>query len=242
MSAPLDPYTAGALNAGWITREDASLKVLLSGILVSTATAQKNIDASTNDRNVTLNDGLPTSQPTRRRVPVHFRFPDGEAAKQVYPMITIDYLTTRFDAERAHMGTWIYGNTNVEGYHPAGAPAGLSKNNLPVPMTITYQITTHTRSNQHDREINVELMTRRIPARYGGIDMVGDAQMGVPDDNSTRRLDLLSGPINGDTRDEQQKRLFRKIYTVGISSEMFQHEFKPLNTVGHVLIDVVSNS
>ena len=158
------PYVASALNQGWITREDASLKVLLSGITVPVATQQKSIDPNTSPLDVDIIDGPPTSTPTVRRVPVHFRFPEGEAAAQVYPMITIDYLTASFDAGRAHQGYWTYG-TSIENYRPAGAPAGLSTNTLPIPMTITYQITTHTRSNQHDRLVNVELMARRIPAR-----------------------------------------------------------------------------
>lgn len=228
-----------ALNAGWITREDASLKVLLSGITVGTATVQRDPALNPSGRDTDLNDGpVRSSRAGSKKVPVYFRFPQVEGREQTYPFITIDYLTSVFDGERAMQGYALYG-TDQNAYSPAGMPAGGGKNVLPIPMNLHYQVSTWSRSNQHDRVINTTLMTTRILPRYGAIDMVGDPEGGsTPDDLSTRRLDLLSGPINADSRDEQGKRVFRKIYTVSISSEMFEHDFTRLNSVRSVVLTV----
>lgn len=238
VQATLEEGIATALNAGWMTREDASLKVLLSGIKVPTNMAQRDPDPSHTERDRGATDGpVKTIGSGVKNVPVYFRFPQVESRAQVFPFITIDYLTTVFDGQRAMQGHWNYGQTQ-NAYTPAGLPAGGGKATLPIPMNLHYQVSTWTRSNEHDRLINTTLLTTRILPRYGGIDMVGDPAHGVPDDFSTRRLDLLSGPTNGDTRDKEGKRVFRKMYTISISSEMFEHDFARMNLARTLILTV----
>lgn len=240
INANVSSNTRTALNAGWITREDASLKSLLNGIYVPTSNPQRDPDPDADPNDVDNVGPVKTVGSNMRRVPVYFRMPENEARKNTYPYITIDYLTTVFDSSRAMQGYWTYGVPgSTDAYRPSGMPAGGGKTDLPIPMNIHYQVSTWCRSNQHDRIINVELMVNRIRARYGAIDMVGDPEgNSTPDDLSTRRLDVLSGPTNGDTFDAQSKRVFRKMYTVSISSEMFEKDFAALNAVRKVAITV----
>jgi hypothetical protein len=90
------------------------------------------------------------------------------------------------------------------------------RSSLPIPVYLDYQITTYARQPRHDRQIIYELTKpTRIPFRFGGLV--------IPEDRSIRRLDLI-GFAKRDTT-EQDKRLFRNVYTVRISSELFQKEF-----------------
>lgn len=226
----LEDDVATALNAGWITREDLSLKARLAGIKVPVANESRQADTDGDD------DG-PTSVTwgKLRAVPVFFRLPEDEQRRRVYPYITIDFLTATRDLEREHRGVADYGLT-ANAYSPPGMPAEGGRAELPVPYQLVYQVTQWSRYNRHDRQIMTELLTTRLEPRFGYLEMV--PVDGLPDDGSLRRMDLLSGPTNGDRRDPEGKRLFVKSYTVGISSELFHSDFQKLAAVGRVVLDV----
>ena len=223
---------ADALNAGWITREDAALKRKLQGIRVLASNEQRQADSGGDD------DGaLVTVDGKHRSVLVYFRLPEDEVRRKAYPYITIDFLAPIRDVEREHRGIGTYGTT-ANAYTPSGMPAGGGRGELPIPFTLQYQVTQWARYAHHDRAIMAQLMFDRLEPRFGFLDMVATAE--GPDDNSTRRLDLMSGPTNGDTRDAEGKRLFRKMYTVGVSSELFHSDLVKLAAVRRVNLAVVT--
>ena len=221
-----------ALNAGWITREDAALKRKLQGIKVLVANEQRQPDVDSNDDD----EALVTRDGKRRVVPVYFRLPEDEVRRKTYPYITIDFLAPIRDSSREHRGVGTYGTT-ANAYTPMGMPVGGGRGELPIPFTLQYQVTQWARYARHDRAIMTQLMFDRLEPRFGAIDMVATAE--APDDNTTRRLDLISGPTNGDTRDPQGKRLFRKMYTVGISSGLFHSDLVKLAAVSRVNLSVI---
>lgn len=218
--SPLPDVTT--LNQGWIVREDAALKAKLSGIRVPVY----------ND-----GDGSPTDK--LQNVPVFFRLPEDEARRKVYPYITIDLLAPVRDVEREHRGVVTFGAVDGpnEQYQPGGRPAGASRVEMPIPYSLQYQVTTYARFARHDRVINVELLAMRLEPRFGYLEMSAGNAAGVPDDNTTRRMDLLSGPTNNDTRDGEGKRLFRKSYTVAVASEMFHSDFVALTKARVVVLN-----
>jgi hypothetical protein len=222
------------LNTGFITREDAALKVKLLGIRVPVSLDQRALDpeGALPDED---SDGPFLPGTKWRTVPVFFRLPENEVRRQTYPYLTIDFLTATRDVEREHRGYASYGRT-ANAYTPMGMPVGGGRTELPIPMQLQYQITTFARYNQHDRAINTELLFNRLEPRFGFLEMV--ALTDAPDDNSIRRLDLLSGPANGDGRDAQGKRLFRKMYTVSVSSELFPSDLTALTGMGRVVLNV----
>jgi hypothetical protein len=228
----LDAEVETALNAGWITREDLALKRRLQGIRVPVANEQVTPD---NDADGPGDEVVTYGK--LRIVPVYFRLPENETRAKVYPYITIDFLTVVRDTEREHRGVADYGLT-ANAYTPPGMPSEGGRTELPVPYTIQYQITQWARYNRHDREIMTQLLTTRLEPRFGYLEMVGVD--GVPDDGSLRRMDLLSGPTNGDTRDGNGKRVFRKMYTVGVQTELFHEEFRALTAGGRVVLDIVT--
>lgn len=225
------------LNAGWITREDAALRARLQGIRVPVANEQRQVDPDGDDDapEVVVNSKL-------RAVPVYFRLPENEVRRRQYPYITIDLIGVVRDSEREHRGVTDYGIPNADGalnaYSPMGMPAEGGRVELPVPYVLQYQVTQWARWNRHDRMIMTELLTTRLEPRFGYLEMVDTAD--APDDGSLRRTDLMSGPTNGDTRDEEGKRVFKKMYTVGVTSELFHSDFVKLMQVLDVVIDVVS--
>jgi len=229
-SLELDADTHTALNAGWITREDAALKAKLKGIRVPVANEERQPDPDGDDDGpaVTVNGKT-------RSVPVYFRLPEDEARRKQYPYITIDFLGPVPDHEREHRGVVTFGSPDEENaYSPPGMPEGGGRTEFPIPYTLMYQVTQWARFNRHDRIIMNELLTVRLEPRFGYLEMVGTD---APDDLSIRRMDLISGPTNGDTRDAEGKRLFRKMYTVGVQSELFHSEFLRLAAVSQVVID-----
>ena len=225
----LDADVADALNADWITREDAALKKRLSGIRVPVANEQE-IDDNDHDgpRTKVVIDSK------TRVVPVYFRLSEDEVRAQTFPYITIDFLQPIRDVEREHRGVFDYGLANDD-YAPPGMPAGGGRAEMPVPFILQYQITTWARWNRHDRIINTTLMTSRLEPRFGYLEM--DGGMGTVDDGSVRRMDLLGGPTNNDGRDQHGKRVFRKVYTVGVSSELFHADFQQYMAASRLVLD-----
>lgn len=235
VSLELEADIASAMNAGWITREDAALKRRLQGVRVQAAVERRQADPG-GELDPDKDDGqLEVIDSKWRTVPVFFRLPENEVRRKTYPYIVIDFLAPVRLVEEEHRGVGTYGQT-ANAYRPAGMPAAGGRIELPIPFQLQYQVTTYARYAQHDRAINVQLMTSRLEPRFGYLEMGPTDE--APDDLSVRRLDLLSGPTNGDTRDSEGRRLFRKMYTVGVSSELFLSEFAGLAATREVNLDL----
>lgn len=182
------PDTGWPAWRGLVLEEDHALKTKLSGLTVTD-----------------IND--PSSRP--RRVDVWFRMPEQELRTKTFPHILIDFLDISVEHDREHQGVVRYYTEANTGNILQGGPVD---GYFPVPMRLTYQITTSTRSAQHDRQLlGALLMDDRLHPRYGFLETPS---------GTIRRLDILEGPRDSSTLADDGKRLFRKVWTVAVSSEI----------------------
>ena len=201
---------------GFLTAEDNALKArLVDGLTV------------TDDRD------------NARDVNVRFRFPEGEIEK-LYPFVTIDLVDIRHARDRQHSEvTYYYPSNNgaspnlndyasykTLAYFPSeydetdlwstvGASADYLASEQMIPVDLTYQISTWCRHQKHDRELTAGMLRYVFPLQ-------GRSFILIPEDGTRRRCDLLDWRP-ADIRDQEagyNKRVFRKIYTVSINSEL----------------------
>ena len=166
-----------------------------------------------------VHDQKADSQEVARQVGVWFGQPDQEIRSQSYPYVTIDMIGVDRDTSREHRGT-----TNVW-YLDPGTDSPTTQDfttNLPIPVQLTYQITTYSRHPRHDRAIMAQLMAEKLPIRFGYLSV----ETGILDEDENpqhtlRRLDVL-GVSKRDNASEQAKRLFVNAITVQVSSEVSQ--------------------
>ena len=207
-------------RTGFLLAEDQALKVKFSGIQL------------VDDRDAT------------RDVQVFFRYPEGETEKK-YPFITLELLTVNHAKNRQHSDNVVYA---FRGTAPAGQPSGhyttddagstftyypnetadittltgfAGAANSPFlstlehnPVDLIYQVTTFTRSAIHDRYLHAHMITKIAPFRRGFLR--------IPADGTDRHMDLLEWR-SADMLDEEagfKKRIFRKIYTISVTSEI----------------------
>ena len=193
----------------WLIAEDTAVKARFSGLTVS------------DDRNA------------GRPVQVFFRYPEGEVEK-AYPFITIEQIDIVHARARQHSEVTLYagyreGDESVPNrldYWPStstnasAAPgadafseAYLIANEF-IPVDMLYQVTTYCRSFKHDRELTSKILTTVVPFRWGAI--------GITQDDTMRWFDMLDW-TNADLLDPEsgyRKRVFRKIYTLQMTSEL----------------------
>lgn len=222
MTAP-----APVQNSGFLWREDAALKAHF-------------------DKQILLRD---SARPDGFLLPTYYSLPSGDARRRQFPYATIDRLFAARDPEgREHRGKWYMQRDLDSGYRPDGYDPAATQpvmSELPVPMLINYQFTAWSRNRQHLTAVE-NAMFRLAPPRFGALEMVADPQHGVADDNTVRRLELVSGPTFSEEPepgfDDPQKLVFRVLYTLAVSSELTQGEFRALAEVGEVVIDPASRT
>jgi hypothetical protein len=160
-------------------------------------------------------------EPGMTQVGVWFRYPEGE--RQVgYPFITIDLLTVEPDYE-LFTSTYIQNPTNL--YQPSFRPTlpevpwnrGWSIREY-LPMRLVYQVAVYSRSALHDRYLQSIFMTDVLPQRPFFITSVD----GV--DRRTDRIGFQSAD-RIETTESGTKRIFCKIYTVSMLTEIPQNSF-----------------
>jgi hypothetical protein len=146
-----------------------------------------------------------------RQVGVWFGQPDQEVRAQNYPYITIDMIDISRDPEREMRGkvapAYLEGRLS-EGFDPETQDFEID---LPIPVSLDYQITTYARHPRHDRALVGQLLAERLPIRSGILEL---------DDGTVRRLDVLDVAKRDLT--ENQKRTFINSFTVRVSSEVVQ--------------------
>lgn len=190
------------MKTGFLFAEDEAIKLKFSGLTV------------TDDRDA------------ERPVQVFFRYPEGET-ERLYPFITIELIDITHAKNRQHSDSFLYsghaGHPNNINYWPsttsASSPvpvAGVDKFRTTefTPIDILYQVSTFTRSAIHDRQLAAQMLTTVIPFRYSSI-IIGA-------DGTSRRLDLLDWST-ADLLDPEagyRKRIFRKVYTLQMTSEL----------------------
>ena len=208
-------------RSGFLLAEDQALKTKFSGIQL------------VDDRDST------------RDVSVFFRYPEGETEKK-FPFITLEMLDITHATVRQHSEQNIY--SYVSDSPPAGQPSGHYSTNGPasfaywpntttdvstltlesndagtkpfvtalehIPVDLLYQVTTFTRSALHDRALQSHILTKVAPFRRGYLDI------GI--DGTQRHMSLMDWR-SADMLDEEagfKKRIFRKVYTLSVTSEI----------------------
>lgn len=152
-----------------------------------------------------------------RPVDVWFRRPQKQFREARFPFITIDWVGEERDSSREHRGIVDPTLYPIDGYVADGLSSTEARAGFPIPINLIYQVSTHCRNPLHDRQLNRQLLSYdRLPWRFGWLD-VGD--------DTTRRLDLLS-VVPADYRDPDNKDVYRKVYTVLISSEVLE-DYQP---------------
>jgi len=195
------------VNPGFLLAEDAAVKTRLTGITV------------TDDRKAA------------RPVKVFFRYPEGETEKE-FPFITIENIGLSHARNLQHSEqTYYYNPSSAEetptslNYWPSeydrdwlqandGDGLGYLSAESFVPVYLMYQISTYARSALHDRQLTSTMLKKVTPFRRGSIF--------VSEDDTVRRFDML-GWTNADILDQEagyRKRIFRKVYTIQMTSEL----------------------
>ena len=213
-------------NPGFTLAEDAALKARLQTVYVS------------DDRNQT------------RPAKVFFRYPDGETEK-VYPFITIELININHARNRQHSEVDYYYTNDViipdsqsarhnryldyfpseydtDGLNEIAGTSGYIHIESFVPVDLTYQVTTYCRSQRHDRQMTAALLRYVFPLRRGFIE--------IPEDGTIRRCDLLNWR-QADLLDQEagyNKRIFRKVLTGQINSEIPQNDINQVTRVDTV--------
>lgn len=166
-----------------------------------------------------------------RAVDVWFGQPDPEIKPQRYPYMTIDLIDiieNRPQVQSAY-GPLDDGSADyMQGLPPYDQNYGLSGYGLS-PMLLVYQITSWARQPRHDRQILTSLVHSTFHPRFGQIPINADGTM--------RRV-IVSNFAKRDTTDENQKRLFRNIWTVQIPSEVF---YDPVDLTARVTSVIINN-
>lgn len=151
-------------------------------------------------------------QRSSRPVEVWFGQPDLELQKRTYPYISLELIDINEAPERVVNGLPMLTYT-PSGYAPLPAGQVRYVNMFPTPYDLDYQVTVWSRHPRHDRQILQQLMQGRLPIRFG--------QLALAETNRVVRLDMLGGPRVADTTDENGKRLFRKVFTLRVATELF---------------------
>ena len=197
------------MRTGFLLAEDEAIKLRFSNLFV------------TDDRN------------ERRPVKVFFRYPEGETERE-YPFITIELIDVLHASERQHSDVAIYADTSESDMfdnHPAffdywpsevdgisaSATSGSSQFLVAddfIPIDLLYQVSIYTRSALHDRQLTSGILSRVTPWRWNSIYIQADG--------TSRRFDMLDW-TNADLLDMEsgyRKRIFRKVLTLKMSSEI----------------------
>lgn len=197
------------LDPEWLLREDIALKAALQGVVVK--------DGNSNNR----------------RLGVWFGQPDPEVREQAYPYATIDLIDVTENTPQVH-SQW----GSVDNYPYLGAKAGnvydpalqgygdfTSSENL-LPMLLVYQVQTFARHPRHDRAILVQLNAGALHPRFAQV---------TCDDNTVRRVVVRNFAKRDTTTDN--KRLFRSVWTLAMTSELFAGSVALTQRVQQVIIN-----
>jgi len=178
---------------------------------------------------IVVYDQRATADDAPRQVGVFFGQPDQEIRNQAYPYITIDMIDMQRDMQREMRGL-----VSPDYLKPADLEAGKNfEVDIPIPVYIDYQITSYARQPRHDRAILADLTIKKLPMRFGALEIPTGLVDSLGNPITTmRRLDVMS-VVKRDTT-EQAKRLFINAITVRISSEVVQgvyRSYKPVSSV-----------
>jgi len=145
-----------------------------------------------------------------RPVGVWFSTPDIESRTQSYPYITIELIDMQQAKNRMHSGIFV--DNDLQGtIVPASGYSYFYES--PVTWNLVYQITTYARHPRHDRMITAYLLNKIFVSDRGYLAVPND----LGTETSYRHL-LLEEFVKRDTI-EDNRRLYRSVFTVTVSSE-----------------------
>lgn len=212
MTLPTKPPSSTDLHPGFLTAEDAAMKDKVSGLKLNQA------------------------QRGLMDVPVRFRYPEAERnpvgdntrkSGVTYPLITVDLISISYDMKRDHVNNvYIWQETN-ENYAFDGGMPGITE--YPLPVRLLYRVTTWTRSQQDDRALQGQMLSpKRLPLRHG--------YLYIPVDNTIRWMESM--PVTPSPMiDDQERRIFRHIYSNYVESEMLKTDIANYHRITSVILD-----
>jgi hypothetical protein len=184
---------------------------------------------------IVVHDQKADATSTPRQVGVFFGQPDQEIRSQVYPYITIDLIDINRDMEREMRGKTSAGYLVPEN---VTVNAGESfETDLPIPVSLDYQITAYSRNPVHDRTLMAQLLHSKLPFRFGYLEIVEKSVTSsgtTTNTNTLRRLDVMD--VSKRDMTESGKRLFMNAVTVRVSSEIPQDTYRKLTGVQQAVI------
>jgi hypothetical protein len=214
---PTPPPSYPAVNQ-FLLAEDDALKGLIEGIAVP-------------------------GDKVGRTVPVYFRFPETEK-QLIYPFITIDLIgiDPAYDLWTSvyvqHEGSDVFeeettGAYESNGLHePSVSPSVWTAPNPPdptkplrrlnyLPYRLYYQITTWSKYFAHDRVMTAKLIRDVIMPR--------PSWLRVPSDGTWKRMESLGwSAADMPTQEGNVKRIFRKVFTLSVQTEIPQDNIEHL--------------
>lgn len=218
-------------KTGFLLAEESALKEYLSGIQ------------------------LPSRQSVSRSVAVYFRWPSTERSIK-YPYMTLDLLsiTPAYDLWHSEVNVMRTPAEFVDQetgairkgmYYPSVSsdilPDGVDIEDYNgrmgryLPYRLMFQITTYTNSAIDDRVLQGKLLIDKLSPRSFFI--------GVDADSVWRRCELLEW-VGADTQEttENSNRIFRKMYTISMETEIPTTALIDLEAVERVHVDIYSNT
>ena len=174
-------------------------------------------------------------------VQVYYAMPEQERRVIEPPVVTITLMSIQPAYARMHSMNpidlpYVPGVGRIED--------GTLHTTFPIPLDITYSVQSYTRTALHDREVMIQVMhPGRLPYRHLGLPLP---------DGTIREMHMASGPTPTDFVDEQQRRVFRKTWTISVAEEVLVDQLPqliasvPVNVVhihlrGAVTLDVIND-
>lgn len=160
-------------------------------------------------------------------IQVYYRLPDAEEVTRTFPHIAIDLVEINFDPTRAHRAMLFRMNYDLEQATPQTGSI-LEAYDYPLPWSLHYQLAAYSRNPRHDRQLAM-MLYQMFPEQYGSLDMASF-------DGTVRRADLVD-VVRRDTVDQNQKRLYRNIFTVAVSSEFLLGDVVAIQQVTQAVLN-----
>ena len=188
---------------------------------------------------IVVHDQKSDATSTPRQVGVFFGQPDQEIRAQVYPYITIDLIDINRDMDRE-----MRGKTDASYLVPDNMTINSGEffeTDLPIPVSLDYQITAYSRNPVHDRTLMAQLLQSKLPFRFGYLEIVEKSVTSsgtTTNTNTLRRLDVMD--VSKRDMTESGKRLFMNAVTVRVSSEIPQETYRKIIGVQQAVINVTS--
>jgi hypothetical protein len=162
-------------------------------------------------------------------VQTYFRMPDPEERTRTFPHFAIDLVEINMDFTRLHHADGFTLTYDTETATPL-VNGALVADDYPLPWSLVYQISAYSRQPWQDRQLAM-ILHQLFPGPYGSLDMTYF-------DGTIRRADFVS-MVRRDRIGDNNKRDYRQIFTVAVSSEFFLNQLTAVQQNTSVKINVV---